>query len=92
MQPETLSLNALITFVATWLIRKIPGYDKRPKQLDFLLPVVVGGIEAAAVGVMAGKTWQESLAMAGTNIMGAVSAHKLMSDSPLPYNLPKDPK
>ena len=79
-------LNGAITFGAMYLLRKIPGYDKRPVQFDFLIPIVISAVEAGAAALVTGTPLSASWQMALTNLAQSVTAHKLLTDAPVPYN------
>lgn len=80
------TLNILITFVAMWLLRKLPAWKNRPVQFDFLVPVVVSALEAGVAAALMGKGLNEAWQLIVSNLAGAVSIHKLLTDAPGPYN------
>jgi hypothetical protein len=69
-----------------YLIRKIPGYDKRPLQFDFAIPIVVSAVEAGVAALLTGSPLSASWHMALTNLAQSVTAHKLLTDAPCRYN------
>ncbi|HEX2882121.1 MAG TPA: hypothetical protein VHO25_21525, partial [Polyangiaceae bacterium] len=66
------TLNILITFVAMWLLRKLPAWKNRPVQFDFLVPVVVSALEAGVAAALMGKGLNEAWQLIVSNLAGAV--------------------
>ena len=88
MTPETVAMHAGGVFSALYAIRKFMPtlWSKLPHKYDWLWPIIGAGVDAIAQNFALGMPLKDAAMLWAGSALSAAGAHKLGSDSPLPYD------